>query len=145
MCIRDSSKGEQFAIIIRAAYRKDGVEFFTPDSYPLQLGYMKYPPGQVIAPHMHNSVKRDISFAQEVLYIKSGRVRVDFYDGHQAVFQSTVLETGDVILLAFGGHGFGMLEESEIIEVKQGPYGGDDALTRFAPVTGGQSAQNEGI
>ena len=71
---------------------------------------------------------------REVLLIKSGRVRVDFYDDAQQYLESRILEAGDVILLAFGGHGFEMLESSEIIEVKQGPYAGEADKTRFAPV-----------
>ena len=70
-----------------------------------------------------------------MLFIKSGRVRVDFYDNEQHYLQSRVLEQGDVILLADGGHGFKMLEQSEIIEVKQGPYNGERDKVRFEPVS----------
>ena len=62
------------------------------------------------------------------------RLRVDFYSEHQEYLESTILNTGDIILLAFGGHGFEMLEPTEIIEVKQGPYSGDQDKTRFEPV-----------
>ena len=44
---------------------------------------------------------------------------------------STILRTGDVILLASGGHGFEVLEELEMYEIKQGPYIGEDDKTRF--------------
>jgi phage gp45-like len=66
-----------------------------------------------------------------VLYIKSGKVRIDFYDDHQKHLESRILKAGDVILLAHGGHGIKMIEESEIIEVKQGPYTGEQDKTRF--------------
>jgi hypothetical protein len=72
-----------------------------------------------------------VQFTKEVLFIKSGSVRVDFYDDCQNYLESRVLNRGDVVLLAFGGHGFEMLEASEIIEVKQGPYAGDTDKTRF--------------
>ena len=71
---------------------------------------------------------------QEVLYIKSGKVRVDFYDNDQVYLESRILFAGDVILLSDGGHGFKMLEPSEIIEVKQGPYCGEMDKVRFEPV-----------
>ena len=48
---------------------------------------------------------------------------------------SSILEQGDVILLADGGHGFKMLEDSEIIEIKQGPYSGDKDKVRFTSVS----------
>jgi len=119
------------SIIIRTQFQKDGIEFFTPDDFSQQLAYMKRPEGYAIAPHVHNIVPREVQFTQEVLFIKSGRVRVDFYDDEQNYLESRVLNPGDVILLAQGGHGFIMLEESEVIEVKQGPYAGKKDKTRF--------------
>lgn len=121
------------AIIIRSDYKKEGIEFFTNDNDSQQLGYMNRPEGYVIAPHRHNLVAREVHLTQEVLFIKSGKVRVDFYDNQQDYIKSTILEKGDVILLSDGGHGFKMLEKSEMIEVKQGPYCGDIDKVRFTP------------
>ena len=127
--------GDQLlAIIIRRDYRSDGIEFFTPGDYSQQLGYMNHPTGHVIPPHVHNPVRREVQFTKEVLLIRSGRVRVDFYSDEQDYLESTILEAGDVILLAFGGHGFHMLEPTEMIEVKQGPYAGEQDKTRFHAV-----------
>ena len=122
------------SIIIRTKFQKDGIEFFTPDSFSQQLAYMKRDCNYSIDPHVHKIVKRDIDITQEVLYIKSGKVRVDFYDNEKCYMESKILVKGDVILLADGGHGFKMLESSEIIEVKQGPYAGDMDKERFKPV-----------
>lgn len=127
--------GDQtIALIVRRNYRKDGIEFFTPGSFSQQIGYMNRPAGYVIAPHVHCPVQREVQYTNEVLLIKSGRLRVDFYTPEQAYLESTILETGDVVLLAHGGHGFEMLEPTEIIEVKQGPYAGDRDKQRFEPV-----------
>ena len=128
-------EGSLLAIIIRAGYRTDGISFFTPNDFSQQLGYMKRPSGYVIDPHVHNPVKREVIWTQEVLLIRSGLVRVDFYDEQRNYLRSRELQGGDVILLASGGHGFEMLEESEIIEVKQGPYSGDRDKTRFDTVS----------
>lgn len=125
---------ETLAVIIRASYHSDGIEFFTPNDFSQQLGYMNRQKGYSIAPHRHNLVERKVTLTQEVLYIKSGKVRVDFYDSQQTYLQSRVLEKGDVILLAAGGHGFEMLEDSEMIEVKQGPYVGEEDKVRFNPI-----------
>jgi hypothetical protein len=122
------------AIIIRSSYEKDGISFFTPNDFSQQLGYMKREAGYIIPPHVHNPVLREVSFTKEVLFIKSGKVRVDFFDETQLYIESKILNSGDVILLAYGGHGFEMLEKSEIIEVKQGPYAGDGDKTRFSPI-----------
>lgn len=123
------------SVIIRREFQKDGIEFFTPDTFSQQIGYMKRPINYVIPPHTHNAVQRDVHFTQEVLFIKSGKIRVDFYDDNQSYLESRILFPGDVVLLAYGGHGFEMLEESEIIEVKQGPYAGERDKVRFEPVS----------
>jgi hypothetical protein len=127
-------EGRMMAIIVRSSFEAEGIKFFTPDQYSQQLGYMKRASGYIIPPHIHNPVPREVQYTKEVLFIKSGRVRVDFYNDEQVYLESRVLMAGDVILLAFGGHGFQMLEESEILEVKQGPYVGEDDKTRFEPV-----------
>ncbi len=119
------------AIILRTNFKKSGIDFFTPLDFSQQLGYMNRPKGYKIQPHLHNKVERIIQYTQEVLFIKNGLVRVDFYKNDKSYFKSKLLETGDVILLSFGGHGFEMLEESEIIEVKQGPFAGNIDKSRF--------------
>jgi mannose-6-phosphate isomerase-like protein (cupin superfamily) len=126
--------GRVLAMILRASYKKEGIHFFTPDSFSQQLGYMKRPVGHVIEPHDHNPVERTVTWTQEVLFVRSGRVRLDLYDENRSYLESRVLGPGDVILLAHGGHGLVMLEESEIIEVKQGPYVGEHDKTRFERV-----------
>ena len=121
------------AIIINSSFNKNGIEFFTPDDFSQQLAYMKRPQGYIIDPHVHNLVERSVSLTQEVLFVKSGKIRVDFYDDLKNYLESAIIQTGDVILLAAGGHGFEMLEESEMIEVKQGPYCGEKDKVRFEP------------
>ncbi len=119
------------AIIIWRNHSSLGIQFFTNDDDSQQLGYMNRPEGYEIKPHRHNLVPREVHLTQEVLFIKSGKVRVDFYDNEQNYVTSRILEKGDVILLSDGGHGFKMLEPSEIIEVKQGPYCGEKDKVRF--------------
>lgn len=124
-------KGEVLALILRAGYRAEGIRFFTPDHFSQQLAYMNRPQGYVIPPHVHNPVVREVHFTKEVLFLRSGRLRADFYDDERNYLESRILHQGDVLLLASGGHGFEMLEPCEIIEVKQGPYAGEADKTRF--------------
>lgn len=132
MNIERIADGEiDLALIIRHTYRSEGIEFFTPNSYSQQIGYMNRPAGYTIQPHVHNPVTREVQYTNEVLFIRSGRVRVDFYSEQKAYLLSRELERGDIILLIRGGHGFEMLEATEIVEVKQGPYAGDLDKTRF--------------
>lgn len=122
------------AIIISNKFDEKGIHFFTPNELSQQLAYMRHPAGKIIEPHVHNPVSREVQYTQEVLFIKKGKLRVDFYNDAQAYLESRILEAGDVILLATGGHGFEALEEIEMFEVKQGPYCGDKDKTRFIGV-----------
>lgn len=128
--------GDQLmAVIVSREFDKPGIHFFTPNDLSQQLAYMHHPAGKVIDPHVHNPVNRSVQYTQEVLFIRRGRLRVDFYDNDKAYIESRILQAGDVILLATGGHGFEVLDEVEMIEVKQGPYAGDQDKTRFEGVT----------
>lgn len=127
-------KDQLLAIVIRRNYSEPGINFFTPDEFSQQLAFMKHPSGKIIQPHVHNSVQREVHFTKETLFIRKGKLRVDFYSDNQEYLGSHILETGDVILLSEGGHGFEMLEETEMVEIKQGPYAGDSDKTRFNPI-----------
>ena len=124
-------QGQLLALIISNKFKESGIHFFTPNELSQQLAYMRHPAGKIIQPHVHNPVPREVHYTQEVLFIKKGKLRVDFYDEQQNYLESHILEAGDVILLATGGHGFEVLEEIEMFEVKQGPYAGNSDKTRF--------------
>ena len=105
------------AVIISHKFDKPGIHFFTPNELSQQLAYMRHSKGKVIQPHVHNAVPREVLYTQEVLFIKRGKLRVDFYNDQQKYLESRMLEGGDVILLVTGGHGFEVLEEIEMIEL----------------------------
>ena len=83
----------ELALIVRSGFRADGIEFFTPNSYSQQLGYMNRPAGHVIRPHVHNPLPRQVDITNEVLLVKSGRMRVDFYDANRNFVESRTLST----------------------------------------------------
>ena len=124
-------KDKLLAMIIRNDYFCEGVEFITPNEYSQQVAYMHHPAGKLIDAHIHNMVHRNVVLTQEVLFIKKGILRVDFYDEYEDYMESRKLYAGDIILLISGGHGFSVLEDVEMIEVKQGPYAGDNEKKRF--------------
>ena len=128
-------KHKLLAIIIRNEYLSEGVDFITPTEFSQQIAYMHHPTGKVIDAHIHNLVHRDVILTQEVLFIKKGKLRVDFYDDYEDYLESRMLNAGDVILLGSGGHGFNVVEEVEMIEVKQGPYSGDADKKRFTGIS----------
>jgi mannose-6-phosphate isomerase-like protein (cupin superfamily) len=131
-------QNQLIAVIVSHKFSKPGIHFFTPDELSQQLGYMHHPTGKIIPPHVHNRVSREVQYTQEVLFIRKGKLRVDFYNDQQQYLESRILEDGDTIMLVTGGHGFEVLEEIEMIEVKQGPYLGEQDKTRFVGITAEQ-------
>lgn len=111
------------AIIIRQNAKSDSIDFITEQESNFQIGIMRRPNGYKIPSHFHNPVKREITGTQEVLFIRSGLCAIRITDGSNLSFESE-LKSGDVIFLAQGTHSIEMLEECEILEVKQGPYAG---------------------
>jgi hypothetical protein len=119
------------AIIVRRNFSTNGVKFFTPEDFSQQLGYIHHKKGNKVKPHTHNALMREIHFTQEALFIKSGKLKVNIYTKKGSQHSTHILNAGDVILLAGGGHGFEALEDIDMIEVKQGPYAGDLDKTHF--------------
>ncbi len=136
-------KSKVLAMIIRNDYSCAGVDFITPNVYSQQVAYMHHPVGKVIDAHVHNLVHRNVVMTQEVLFIKKGILRVDFYDEYEDYLESKELYAGDAILLVSGGHGFCVVEEVEMIEVKQGPYAGDEDKKRFAGINADEVVYKE--
>jgi hypothetical protein len=130
-----TSDGETLAIIVRHDFIADGVHFFTPGEFSQQLGFMKHDRGKVIQPHIHSPVQREVTYTQEVLLIRRGKLRVDFYSRERRYLESRMLEAGDVILLASAGHGFEVIEDVEMFEIKQGPYAEQADKVRFDGVS----------
>jgi mannose-6-phosphate isomerase-like protein (cupin superfamily) len=124
--------GQLCAIILKAEYDESGIQFFTANELSQQLASMSYKPGKIIPAHTHQPVRREVLYTQEALFIRKGKLRVDFYSVAQDYRCSRIIQQGDVILLIGGGHGFEVLEELNMVEVKQGPYAGDKDKVVFS-------------
>jgi hypothetical protein len=116
--------GKPIAIIVRRDFNKPGVTFFSPFEFSQQLGILIHSAGHEVKAHHHNLIARDVRVTQEVLHIIEGKVEIDLYDEKKVYMTTCILNQGDTILLAYGGHGIKILEPSKILEVKQGPYAG---------------------
>ena len=122
---------DPIALIIRAEYDKPGIQFFTPANFSQQLAFIKHPSGHKIAAHVHNLQLRQVLYTQEVLFLRRGKVKVKLYSSDRKWIGSRILNSGDLILLCGGGHSFRMLEETSMIEIKQGPYAGENDKITF--------------
>ncbi|MBM4421009.1 MAG: hypothetical protein FJ034_05400 [Chloroflexi bacterium] len=123
--------GQLLAMVVRRDFRGGKYNFFTPDDFPLQMGTSFYMSGERITPHIHIPQPRQVDLVNEYVYVKSGRLELTLYTKERVSVTTITLETGDSLLLTGGGHGFKVLEECQLIEVKQGPYLGMDDKVKF--------------
>ena len=116
-------KKEMLALIVRGRYiNKKGISFFTPKESTQQFGYMRHKKSHIIKPHLHKKRKTRILYTSEVIFLLKGLLRVDFYSKRKNYLFSKILKPKDIIMLVKGGHGFKVLKEVQMTEVKQGPY-----------------------
>lgn len=119
------------AYIIRASFLPDRTTFLTPPEYKQQVGYIVYPAGGEIQRHVHLPLERHLVGTSEVLVVKKGRCEIDIYNDERELVSTRELREGDIMLMVGGGHGFRMLEDTILLEIKQGPYTGLDEKERF--------------
>ena len=117
------NKKKLYALIVKNRYRnKKWVSFFSSNDLPQQFGYINQKKNHIIYPHKHNKRSTKISITSEVLIILNGILRVDFYDLKKKYLLSKILKKGEIIFLYNGSHGFKVIKDVEMIEVKQGPF-----------------------
>jgi hypothetical protein len=119
-----SSDGSIIAIVVKKDFKKEGVNFLSPNNFPIQLGVNTYKKGHKINSHFHQKREFVVNSIQEVIYFKSGKALIKLYDLNMKLLKSLTLSAGDLIFLVDGGHGFEMAEDTTFIEIKQGPYFG---------------------
>jgi hypothetical protein len=128
-------KNKLFALIVRRKFRiKSGISFFTPKEATQQFGYMKHKKNHLIMPHKHNKRITKIMITTEVIILLKGILRVDFYNEKKIYLFSKKVYAGDIIMLVNGGHGFKILKDVEMIEVKQGPYTLSNDKIKFSKI-----------
>jgi len=120
------------AYLIRGTVAPEKTVFPTPPALEFQVGFVVYEAGGVIAAHRHVPLSRNIERTCEVIVIRKGRCEVDIYNDDRQVIATRELSTGDLVIIVSGGHGFRMLEDTVLLEIKQGPYFGLDEKEQFA-------------
>lgn len=124
-------KGRIIAVVVKSGFRAAGNSFFTPEDFSQQLAFVSHRKGEAVNAHIHNRFKRVVYRTQEVDILRKGRIRVALYSDDKKYLESFVLKAGDIILFASGGHGYEVLEDMELVLVKQGPYAGNKDKTRI--------------
>ena len=111
-----------YAIVINSNYFPEKTEFVTSNEDLQQLGFIVYEAGSQIRPHTHKPIKRIINRTTETLIVKTGKVEYQIYNNKEVLIAKGILNNGDIISLLDGGHGFNIIDDAIMIEVKQGPY-----------------------
>lgn len=119
-----SRNGQHIATIIRSDFMPDKTTFLSPESYYQQAGFVVYPKDGVVARHCHLPLQRHLVGTPETLIVRKGRAEIDLYDLHKALIGTWILNEGDIILLAAGGHRLRCMLDTVFFEIKQGPYTG---------------------
>ncbi len=123
--------GERIAIHIPASSWEKGLSFFSDGSDFVQVGVWRYERGRKLQPHVHNEVRREATHTQEVVFVRSGRVAASIFSESGNLIERVELAAGDILVLLKGGHGYEILEEdTQVLEVKNGPYPGPEADRR---------------
>jgi hypothetical protein len=120
------------AIIVRGEYHPTSTTFLTTPDLEQQVGFVVHPAGESIPSHVHRPEERHLTGTSEVLVVIKGKCEIDLFDDEHRLVATHLLGQGDVILLASGGHGFRMLEDTILLEIKQGPYMGQAEKDIFA-------------
>ena len=127
-------KKKILGLIISHKQSKDKVNFYTPNSFTQQVGFISHNKGTYIKPHTHTKFLRKIYKTSEVLYVKKGKIRVDFYLSKNKYLFSKIVNKENIIVLNEGSHGFKIIEKCVLIEIKQGPFNSKIDKKRFNPV-----------
>lgn len=132
MNVEPIGKGDRvYAYVMRESGQEARTTFLTPDEAIQQVGFVVHPAGAEVKRHYHLPLERSIVGTPEVLVVRSGRCEMDVYDDDQELVTTHELKAGDVMVMVGGGHGFRMLEDTVLLEVKQGPYYGPDEKAYF--------------
>jgi oxalate decarboxylase/phosphoglucose isomerase-like protein (cupin superfamily) len=124
--------GDQpLAYIISASMSPNETTFLTPPEFKQQVGFVVYPKGGEVKRHRHRALERHLVGTPEVLVVRSGKCEIDVYTEEGELVATRQLCAGDVMLMVGGGHGFRMLEETVLLEIKQGPYTGLEEKEHF--------------
>ena len=125
------SGSARLCYILRGGSLPAATRFVTPSDVTLQVGHIVHPRGHEIARHAHRPQERLVSGSAEVLLVRRGRCEMDVYDNNRHLVATRELRAGDIVVLLDGGHGFRMLEDTVLLEIKQGPYSGPGEKEQF--------------
>lgn len=112
------------AVLIPKDFAVDeGIKFYSKKNDEFQIGLMRRPKEYKISPHYHTKKIREIKHTSEALIVKKGSIKCCFFNQNDKNdTKSIIINEGDILIILKYAHSFDFLEESEVVEIKQGPF-----------------------
>lgn len=117
---------EIYASIFDIRNIPEGLDFLTNDESFIQIGTWNYKKDKILDAHYHNYFERSSYITQEVVYVLQGKIKCNLYQEDTTYIDFAIVESGMMIVQYKGVHEYEMLEDSKVLEVKNGPYYGPD-------------------
>ncbi|MCF7892147.1 MAG: radical SAM protein, partial [Candidatus Omnitrophica bacterium] len=112
-------------ILIKKDYKPEGFEVLTAMDEPFSITCFERKKDTKGNLHYHNSVQETNPFGdklrQEFVHVLKGKIKVFVYTKEWELIDTVVLNSGDSIYLT-EAHQVEFLEDTTLLEVKQGPY-----------------------
>lgn len=116
----------QIATIIKAGTLNSRVNV-TEDQEILQISYLNFKKNQNVLRHKHLPVYRETEGTAEGWLVLHGKFKVEIFDIDNVHLSNLILKKYEMIVLFAGGHSLtSAVNNSRIIEFKNGPYLGSE-------------------
>ena len=117
---------KHFASIHNFNEMDEGLSFLTKDESFIQVGTWNYEKNKILDAHYHNYFERNSYRTQEVVIVLEGKIRCNLFSEEGEEVYTAELKKGELIIQFEGVHEYEILENSKVIEVKNGPYFGPE-------------------
>ena len=119
-------KEELYASVFNLEEIAEGLDFLTNDESFIQVGTWKYEKGKVLDAHYHNTYERKAYLTQEVVIVLNGTILCNLFTLERDFITTVEVKEKQLIIQYQGIQEYEIIEDSKIIEVKNGPYFGPD-------------------
>ena len=104
----------------------EGLDFLTNDDSFVQVGTWKYEKGKILDAHYHNTFERKSYITQEVVLVLEGTIICNLYTTDGEFIASEEIKQNQLIIQFLGVHEYEIMDNSKVLEIKNGPYFGPD-------------------
>jgi hypothetical protein len=115
-----------YCTLVKPTLSAEGLNFITSDDKTIQVGIWNYKKNKELEPHFHNDYERNADITGESVFVSKGKILIKVYKKNKELILEETLHSGEMVIQFYGIHEYIMLEDSIIIETKNGPYFGPE-------------------